>query len=107
MAQRDLAVSHVKLGDVALAAHRAAVAETSFRAALEIITRLAGDPPDPAQRLDLAEVSLKLARAGAADGRALERRALELLEGVAAEGHLTPEARGWLTDLREGRAARR
>ena len=59
--QRDLSVSHEKLGDVARAAGDLAAARTAYQASLDIRTRLAAaDPANTGWQRDLETVRRKI-----------------------------------------------
>ena len=59
--QRDLSVSHDKLGDVAAAAGDLAAARTAYQAALDIAARLAAaDPANVGWRSDLKIMQQKI-----------------------------------------------
>jgi hypothetical protein len=54
--QRDLSVSHTKLGDLARAAGDLAAARTSYQAALDIAARLAAADPANTEWQEAVEV---------------------------------------------------
>ena len=95
--QRDLAVSHNKIGDVRRARGDLAGAETSHRAALKIAESLAAlDPTNATWQRDLAVSCQRMAflhqdSGNAAEARAWLIRCRDVLRGMRDRGmHLAP-----------------
>ncbi len=105
--QRDLSVSHNRIGGVKVAQGDLPGALAAFQAGMEIARRLAAaDAGNAAWRRDVAVSHLKLASVargmGDADGEVGSlRAALAVLDGMAAVGmHLDPQTEGVREQLR-------
>jgi tetratricopeptide (TPR) repeat protein len=100
--QRDLSVSHIKLGNVAIAAGDLAAARAAYQAALDILNRLAAaDPANTGWQRDLSVSHEKLGDVAIAAGdlaaaRAAYQASLDIAERLAAAD---PANTGWQRDL--------
>jgi tetratricopeptide (TPR) repeat protein len=107
--QRDLSVSHNKLGDVQLAQGELAGALESFRKGLGIRERLARqDPSNAAWQADMVASLVRISDAVdtvSPDGREMVRaslrRAMGIAEKLVADGRMTShEQKNWVQELR-------
>ena len=100
--QRDLSVSHIKLGDVAVAAGDLAAARAAYQASLDIRVRLAAaDPANSGWQRDLSVSHIKLGDVAVAAGdlaaaRAAYQADLDIAARLAAAD---PANSGWQRDL--------
>ena len=100
--QRDLSVSHNKLGDVAIAAGDLAAARTAYQASLDIAARLAAaDPANTEWQRDLSVSHDKLGDVAIAAGdltaaRTAYQASLDIRTRLAAAD---PASTGWQRDL--------
>ena len=100
--QRDLSMSHLKLGDVAVAAGDLAAARAAYQATLDIAARLAAaDPANTLWQRDLSISHLKLGDVAVAAGdlaaaRAAYQATLDIAARLAAAD---PANTGWQRDL--------
>ena len=105
--QRDLVVSHVKIGDVQSAQGDLGGALKSFQASMEIARKLAERDPGNAQwQTDLAFSCWKLSQLDTpalpkAERRALLKRGLAVLERLQQRGQLTPDKQTWPEAFRQ------
>jgi eukaryotic-like serine/threonine-protein kinase len=108
--ERNISVSHIKIGDVLCNQGDLAGALAEYRAGLAIAERLATQDPANAQwQTDLAEacedvagVLLALPEGDRAEARRLVARGLERMEALAQVYPLTPyeqQVRAWLEAL--------
>lgn len=103
--QRDLSVSHNKLGDVLRDQGDGAAALRSYRDALAIAERLAAaDPGNAEWQRDLIVSCWRLAEAAPAEARAWLARALGIARDLAASGRLAP-VDAWMPGELERRLA--
>ncbi len=109
--QRDLSVSHEKIGDVQVAQGDLPAALTSFRASLAIRDRLArADPGNAGWQRDLWVSWWKLADVAEQQGdkaAAVDhfRTALGVMKGLDEAGRLLPTDRGYLQQVEQRLAA--
>jgi tetratricopeptide (TPR) repeat protein len=100
--QRDLAVSHIKVGDVARAAGDLAATRAAYQTGLDIAERLAAtDPANSGWQRDLAVSHNRLGDVAVAAGdlaaaRAAYQTGLDIAERLAATD---PANSGWQQDL--------
>jgi tetratricopeptide (TPR) repeat protein len=108
--QRDLSVSHEKIGDVLVAQGNLAPALESYRASLAIRERLAqADPGNAGWQRDLIVSNVKLAEVAGKAGEVAEARrryqaALSVATGLQASGGLAPRD-AWMIGELETRLA--
>jgi len=89
--QRDLSISHNKIGDVLRAQGEGAAALAEYRLGMAIAARLAAaDPANAAWQRDLIVACVKLAEAAPEEARAWLTRALAIARDLAASGRLAP-----------------
>jgi hypothetical protein len=94
--QRDLSVSHNKIGDVLVAQGNLPDALAAYRAGMAIAERLAATDPGNAEwQRDLIVSCVKLAEASPSDARAALSRALEIARHLQDSGRLNP-ADAWM-----------
>ncbi len=104
--QRDLSVSHNKVGEILQLQGKAATALESFRTALGIAERLAArDPGNADWQRDLIVAYVRTSSADPAGPRAWLARALAVATGLAAEGRLAPADSWMIPDLARRLAA--
>jgi tetratricopeptide (TPR) repeat protein len=101
--QRDLSVSHDRIGDMLAAQGEGAAALTAYRASLAIAERLAQQDPNNAQwQTDVVVSYWKLAQSNAdiavdqVDRRALLERGLAILHRLHDESRLTSTQEDWI-----------
>ncbi|WP_141699218.1 hypothetical protein [Candidatus Thiosymbion oneisti] len=95
--QADLAVSHERMGDMAVRLGRTEAALAAFQAARDIYGRLlARFPEHPQFLLGSVVPDIRLAALEGAEGRAYLERALRVLTGLEAEGRLDARRRAWI-----------
>ena len=106
--QRDLTVSFIKLGDVAVAQGKLEEAARAFGDGLAIRKKLAaGDPSNSAWQRDLWVSFFKLASLSEKQGRPDEAKrrymsAFEVLSAMDRSGiHISPDGRAFLEQLRQ------
>jgi hypothetical protein len=101
--QRDLSVSHDRIGDMLAAQGEGAAALTAYRASLAIAERLAQQDPNNAEwQTDVVVSYWKLAQSNAdiavdqVDRRALLERGLAILHRLHDESRLTSTQEDWI-----------
>ena len=101
--QRDLSVSHNKIGDVLSAQGRLEEAGTAYRASLAIREALAAaDPSNAGWQTDVVVSCVKVAQTvgqapdGEGEARRLLQRGLGILRRLEAEGLLHGPQRQWI-----------
>ena len=105
--QRDLSVSHNKIGDIEQAQGNLAAALTSFKAGMLIAQKLAAaDPGNSEWQVDFAISSWKIGSMkgdflGGTERRAILVRGLKVLEELEKQGRLAPRAAEWPTMFRQ------
>ena len=104
-AQRDLSVSHDKIGDIRARQGDLAAALAAFRASLAIRERLAAaDPGDAQAQRDLVVSCVKIAEVAPAEAEATLSRARAIVTHLRDEGRLEPQD-AWLPAEIERRLA--
>ncbi len=89
--QRDLSVSHNKIGDVQRAQGDLPAALTSYQASHDILEKLAkADPGNAGWQRDLIVSCVKIAEADPAATPAMLARALDIARQLEAAGKLAP-----------------
>ena len=105
--QRDLSVSHERIGDIEQAQGNLAAALTSFQASMAIGQKLTAAHPGNSQwKVDFAISSWKIGSMqgdflGGAERRAILVCGLKVLEELEKQGRLAPRATEWPTMFRQ------
>jgi tetratricopeptide (TPR) repeat protein len=104
--QRDLSVSHNKIGDLLMTAGRREEALAEYRMGLEIAEKLvAADPGNTGWQADLVISCYKVSRVSEpAAARAALLRAITVADMLAKNGRLTEAQTGWPQLLRDALA---
>jgi hypothetical protein len=103
--QRDLSVSHIKIGDVLRAQGNLTAALESYQADLAIAERLArADPGNAGWQRDLAFSHWRLAKYGN-QSRFHWQRVVSILRELEKQGRLAPADQKWLPTAEENLAA--
>jgi tetratricopeptide (TPR) repeat protein len=99
--QRDLSISHNKIGDVLVGAGRREEALAAYHKALAISEKLAAaDPGNTEWQIDLVVSLHRIASAGEAKEVNLAR-ALSILQRLDAVDALSPMQKSWIPDIEE------
>jgi len=98
--QRDLSISHNKIGDVLLGQGDASAALAEYRKGMAIAERLAASDPGRAEwQRDLIVSCVKLAKAVPTEAAAHLARALAIARALAEAGRLAPVDAWMIPDL--------